>query len=196
MRIAVLGWGSISWCPKQLQFKHEAESNNTYMGWRIDGPELPIEFARVSSDGRLTLVIQSGSQTVPVLWAESKCKSLEDARNNLAQREGMKAATPGIGVWPANNDRIFSVVETVKSWALDRKIDAVIWTALTPKPPKAGAAWSPTSQEVEEYIRGLDDEKLKVCTEYILNTPPQIRTALRPALEKVCRELQRKRSSS
>jgi 1-acyl-sn-glycerol-3-phosphate acyltransferase len=48
MRIAVLGWGSLIWSPGNLKIDRE---------WHEDGPFLPIEFARVSQDGRLTLVL-------------------------------------------------------------------------------------------------------------------------------------------
>ena len=50
MKIAILGWGSLLWQPKDLQFDKE-------IGWSKNGPMLPIEFARISKDGRLTLVI-------------------------------------------------------------------------------------------------------------------------------------------
>jgi hypothetical protein len=48
MKIAVLGWGSLIWQPRELRISLPI--------WKTDGPELPVEFARVSMDGRLTLV--------------------------------------------------------------------------------------------------------------------------------------------
>lgn len=47
MRIAVLGWGSLVWCPSELDIS---------TGWR-EGPALPIEFARESKGSRVTLVL-------------------------------------------------------------------------------------------------------------------------------------------
>jgi hypothetical protein len=47
-RIAILGWGSLIWEPRELE---------TIGGWQMGGPVLPIEFSRVSNDGRLTLVV-------------------------------------------------------------------------------------------------------------------------------------------
>lgn len=41
MKIVVLGWGSLIWNPGDLKINSE---------WQKDGPTLPIEFARVSSD--------------------------------------------------------------------------------------------------------------------------------------------------
>jgi len=48
MEIAVLSWGSLIWNPKALRINR---------CWKIDGPLLPIEFARISKKWPLTLVI-------------------------------------------------------------------------------------------------------------------------------------------
>ena len=62
MKIAILGWGSLIWLPKDLKF-------DTNSGWKENGPVLPIEFARISKDGRLTLVITPNGTEVPTLYA-------------------------------------------------------------------------------------------------------------------------------
>jgi hypothetical protein len=48
MKVLVLAWGSLVWDPGALRLA----SN-----WMEGGPVLPIEFSRISDDGRLTLVI-------------------------------------------------------------------------------------------------------------------------------------------
>ena len=49
MKIAVIGWGSLIWSKRDLEIEGD---------WIIGGgPVLPLEFSRVSKDGRLTLVI-------------------------------------------------------------------------------------------------------------------------------------------
>ncbi len=53
MPIAVVAWGSLVWCPGSLAMKTR---------WRRDGPRLPIEFARISQDDRVTLVIHLESE--------------------------------------------------------------------------------------------------------------------------------------
>lgn len=74
MNIAVIGWGSLIWCPRTLQIEP---------GWHRDGPMLPIEFARKSSDGRLTLVIHAGCRKQRTYWANSSCERLCDAIETL-----------------------------------------------------------------------------------------------------------------
>ena len=57
MKIACIGWGSLVWSPGVLRCKGE---------WQLDGPFLPLEFARTSKDGRLTLVLSKRGLTA--LW--------------------------------------------------------------------------------------------------------------------------------
>ena len=82
MKIAILGWGSLLWQPKNLQFDKET-------GWSANGPFLPIEFARISKDGRLTLVITpKETKEVKTYFAISSYETVEEAVLNLAVREG------------------------------------------------------------------------------------------------------------
>lgn len=54
MKIACLGWGSLIWNPGDLKIKTE--------DWFSGGPILPIEFVRISTDKRVTLVIDEESK--------------------------------------------------------------------------------------------------------------------------------------
>ncbi len=56
--------------------------------WQHGGPVLPIEFSRISNDGRLTLVIdeQHGADVV-TRYARSACTDLTDAIGSLRKRE-------------------------------------------------------------------------------------------------------------
>jgi hypothetical protein len=63
MKIVVLAWGSLVWDPRTLRLAHS---------WMEGGPVLPIEFSRVSDNGRLTLVIDEGHGVdVPTRYALS-----------------------------------------------------------------------------------------------------------------------------
>ena len=79
MEIAVLGWGSLIWDPGNLCIKDN---------WSKDGPFLPIEFSRISRDGRLTLVLCPKANKVQVLWAIMCTDILERAIDELKEREG------------------------------------------------------------------------------------------------------------
>src|SRR5690242_11491763 len=91
-KVACLAWGSLVWDPRQLPVRRE---------WFKDGPFVPVEFARQSSDGRITLVIEPNAEPVRVLWAHMLPHSLEDAKKALCDREGIPDRNRGarIGSW-------------------------------------------------------------------------------------------------
>jgi hypothetical protein len=79
MLIACLGWGSLVWDPRELPIHGR---------WFEDGPLLPIEFARQSQDGRLTLVLVPGYEAkVRSLWTLFSVGTVDDAREALRRRE-------------------------------------------------------------------------------------------------------------
>ena len=85
--IAVLGWGSLVWDPRDLRAAAPFAPN---------GPLLPIEFCR-SGDGRLTLVIDETFGAVCTTYsAPSAIDDLDAAIENLRVREGMQNAR-GVG---------------------------------------------------------------------------------------------------
>src|SRR5579863_9932024 len=79
MQIAIIGWGSLIWCPGSLRMRTL---------WRRDGPLLPIEYVRISNDGRLTLVIHPSCGNQTTLWAVAVAEDIRTARENLREREG------------------------------------------------------------------------------------------------------------
>lgn len=93
MKIAFLGWGSLIWDPRNLQITGS---------WETDGPLLPVEFARVSQDGILTLVLYPD---VSVLWARAAHRDLQQAIDNLRRREGTSTNRIGFLFIPDNCSR-------------------------------------------------------------------------------------------
>ena len=140
MQIAVVAWGSLVWQPRN---GHGELCTEPGAEWSNDGPALPIEFARISSDGRLTLVVVPYyDSATPTLWQFSCHPDLDAAIANLAQRE-TNAPLDRIHAVDAhgirNGEADPAVAAVVTSWVADRPdVDAAIWTGLPP-----GPRWQP-----------------------------------------------------
>jgi hypothetical protein len=179
-RIAVVGWGSLIWDPRQLPLGSS---------WHPDGPWLPVEFARVSRDGRLTLSLRHGAADVQALWAVMSCGTLDEARRDLARRE--RTDPDQIGSLDCSGDaRVDSLnpihgasLPLLASWLSERDLDAVVWTGLPPNfEERTGEPLG-----VDAAIRYLDrlsgDTRL-AAEQYVRRAPAQVRTAIRRGLER------------
>ena len=181
MNIAVIGWGSLIWCPGNLRIKTR---------WRVDGPRLPIEFARISEDGRLTLVILPGSKEQGTYWAVSECESLDKARRNLRKREGANASDIHYTVRgdPQARDANCVISEQISEWLAPRDdLGAAIWTGLSSNwNKKRGRDF--TSEDAVRYLECLEalgsptHTEYRRAREYITNAPPLIGTEVRQML--------------
>lgn len=174
MTIACLAWGSLVWDPGHLPIGSE---------WKVDGPPLPVEFARKSNNGRITLVLLPGATAVPVLWCKLKSDTPIEARAALASREGItpKNADRLIALWMPGSPVHSPITETVCEWATARELDAVVWTALGPK--FIGDDDIPSSADVVRYLGDLNGDTRALAEQYIRRAPRQIRTAYRSAIE-------------
>lgn len=180
---AILGWGSLIWEPKNLDY-------NKSLGWVYDGPILPIEFARISKDGRLTLVItENGSLNKTFYTLANSNLSFEETFENLRIREG-KCYKKDIGFYKAETDEFhsndFKYKEEIRNWAKEKKIKNIIWTDLPEK-------WNYKNENNEtvninpneriEYLKNLTSEKKELAEKYIRKTPPEIKTNFRKVIE-------------
>lgn len=172
---AVLGWGSLIWNQEDLPIAGE---------WQADGPTLPLEFARESKDGRLTLVIVPEAPAVPVLWTKMTSGNLEEAIKALAKREG--AAPNAIGRWPSPARR-YAEEKTIAPWAAAKGLTGVIWTALQPG-MKGTRGTIPNFKELSVHLASLDEKTRALALEYIIRAPPQIATPFRSSLQAVLTE--------
>lgn len=174
--IACIGWGSLIWDMRNL----DADCN-----WHADGPLLPVEFARQSRDGRITLVIVQGFARVPTLWTAFNTRDLAKARESLRQREGVFRSRAGdlIAQWRRGETPVSEPDITVAGWAAEKDFDAAIWTNL---PPRFGGIDGrvPTENEVTAYLRTLEGQVRAAAEEYVRRTPRQIATAHRRAIER------------
>ena len=176
MTIVCLGWGSLVWKPESLPVVED---------WHSDGPALPIEFARESMDGRMTLVITKGSPAIPVLWTKLRVQSLEEAKDVLAAREGIPAKNIERDIGFCGRDTSFNHddVQSIAAWAASKNIDAVVWTALPPG-FKKGRGSTPTADEVIAYLGGLQGNARLLAEEYVRRAPEQVHTPYRAAIER------------
>lgn len=186
MKIACLGWGSLVWNPKNLNIKGQ---------WFVDGPILPIEFLRLSEDGRITLVIDEDVGTnVRVLWTLMNTEDETEARDFLWNRE-CPSADKGknfdtyIPIVKKNGDVGENKTKSkIQEWLRTQSgTDAVIWTGLDweskNEKRKKEFKEKPTKEQVTEYLRKLTGAEQCCAEQYVRNTPKQIDTAYRRAIE-------------
>ncbi|MEZ5736620.1 MAG: hypothetical protein R3E09_12640 [Novosphingobium sp.] len=170
--IVCLGWGSLIWSPRSLPNDGE---------WRGDGPRLPIEFARVASDQRLTLVIHENSPPVTVLWTRMTSSSLDEAVEALAVREG--CSRESIGFWSEAHSSAHPKIREIENWAKDRELESVVWTALRPGFP--GKRGTPiTCREALDHLSGLEGNQRAVAEKYVRKAPVQTATPYRAEIER------------
>ncbi len=176
MKIAILGWGSLVWDSRDLPLQS---------AWMTGGPTLPLEFSRVSKDGRLTLVIDlvHGAQ-VPSRYAVSSRKDLGDAIADLRDREGSVRKRIGFvdvnsGItskteFPEHAD----VFDSMSEWCKINHFDAVVWTALPSQfDTETGKPFS--VDNAIEYLLSLPKTARDTAFEYIKNAPEEVVTPVR-----------------
>lgn len=180
---AILAWGSLIWEPKVLDY-------NKQLGWLYDGPNLPLEFARISKDGRLTLVITEDGTPNKTFYTLSNINlSFDEAIENLRIREG-KCPKKDIGFYKAETDEFhsddFKYKEEIRNWSNEKKIKNIIWTDL----PKKWSYQNEMDETVNvnpnkriEYLKSLTGEKKEKAEEYIRNAPKQVKTNYRNQIE-------------
>ncbi len=181
MRVAVLGWGSLIWDRRELAIAGD---------FMQCGPYLPIEFCRVSGDGRLTLAIdETFGASCATYSAVSAAGDLDAAIENLRLREGMPGAK-GVGFVEAasgrHSDRAMErhpqAVARIKAWAQANGFDAAIWTALASNFHEVDKAAEPFSVDAAiRYLETRDDATRRTALRYIRKAPQEAQTPVRAA---------------
>ncbi len=178
MRIAIFGWGSLIWDRRDLPITGD---------WQRGGPVLPIEFSRISDNGRLTLVIdERHGADVPTRFALSPCTNLDSAIADLRTREGTSSGRIGYVNLVRNTEREYArqqhphACDAIKAWAQAQRLDAVVWTALPSNFEEV--AHRPFSVEAAVlYLKALVEPAKSRALEYLQKAPPEVMTPVRTA---------------
>jgi hypothetical protein len=186
--IAILGWGSLLWDWER--------SDNRYGRWCPDGPELKLEFSRISRsrNGALTLVIDPDNGALsPVAY----CLFQGFPRNAMAHLRRREATTLlNIGYVSLNSasgrfqssGRDTATIETIRHWAEAKRdevkgLRAVIWTDLPSNfEQRQGHPFS--IEAAADYLQTLEGAGAAEAMDYISRTPRFIKTPLKTFLEK------------
>lgn len=145
-----------------------------------DGPALPIEFVRESSDKRITLVIDKESQPVQTHWAILSATVVKEAIESLQKREG--CSINKICCINATDETDDSIKKIVRDWLQIMNLDAAIWTGLESK--FAGKNNKrPSIDDVIDHLRKLDGDDRARAEEYIRKAPKQVNTIYRKKIE-------------
>jgi hypothetical protein len=174
MRIAIIGWGSLIEEPDGLRIV-DGE-------WHVGGPRLPIELSRLSSKRRhLTYVIdERHRRSVPTRYAISRDAELATAIDDLARREGCAARRIGYiraGEGTRHRSRT-SQWNAIQKWVRAKRVDAVIWTDLAPRPGRF------TLDAAVRFWKRLPAETQVKAREYARMAPKQTNTDLRRRLQR------------
>lgn len=176
MKIAIIGWGSLIWNPAGLPY---------HGVWETGGPRLPIEFCRISKDGRLTLIIDETHGTeVTSRWSTSPRSSVEQAVSDLVAREVCGAE--GIGFLDCTSGEHSrqrhrsqpDVLATIDRWCVTGGLDAAIWTAL-PFTFVGRAGRSFSVPNALDYLDSLSGSTREKALEYVRNAPDEVDTPVR-----------------
>lgn len=188
LNIVILAWGSLLWEQGCLALASE---------WDLNGPEVPLEFSRVSTSrsGALTLVIDAIHGILfPTYVALSAFQTLDEARENLGEREGGGPGCVGsvnchTSAWYSKHPP--SIIARIANWGREYGFGAVIWTDLpsnfeTIDTTQFSEIDEPlatfTVEHAKRYLHGLRPPGDALARAYINKAPAHIETPLRQSL--------------
>ena len=115
--IAILGWGSLLWDWTRADGRHSS--------WQKDGPELKLEFSRISTsrNGALTLVIDPEHGMPTQVAYDLSQKLRKDAMGDLRRREETTLSNIGYvrlnaaGACVGSSGRDPATIDAIRHWA-------------------------------------------------------------------------------
>lgn len=193
MNIAIISWGSLI---RTGRDRGLVTNGNFIAG----GPELPVEFSRISQSGDktgcLTLVLdEQNGVNVPTKFAISTFTNLDIALSNLRIVERIKL-TYSVGYvnlirntvrgWAMENHP--NSCNKIKSWARENDFDAVIWTSLLSNFEEiTHRQFNPSA--ATDYINSLSPELKTKAMNYINESPEDVVTPVKTSLGRITESL-------
>jgi hypothetical protein len=179
MAIACIGWGSLIWDQQGLPVTGK---------WHGDGPMLPVEFARESEAGHLTLVICPNAKRVQTYWSMLDVADMQSAKERLGIREYPQAKEKWISdnigfIDQRTGEKYGAEGEAIVFWANQHSLDGVVWTNL-PCGFRRNRNLMPSGADVISHLRELDEVSLEKAEKYVRQAPLQIDTEYRRLIEK------------
>jgi hypothetical protein len=177
-KFACIGWGSLvtDW--------GELPCDGV---WRNDGPALPLEFARESLGGRITLVICANAALVRTYWTELSVTTLAAARNALGKRE-YAASSPSwiadyIGYFEEDSQTGHGAgLEAIRAWVASKSLSGAVWTNL-PVGFRVSRGTMPSAEDIASYFELLSAEDRNTALKYVRMAPTQTDTEFRRLLD-------------
>lgn len=139
---------------------------------------MPVEFSRVGDGGELATAICMNAPLIQVWWALLDTETVQHSTSLLREREQIPAdRDDGVGSLILNSRPTGALAE----WAAEKKLDAVIWTAL---PPRYNGIEGriPCAEDAITYLRTLEGEKRAHAQDYIKKVPAEFNTPYRKAI--------------
>ncbi|WP_434618608.1 hypothetical protein [Tabrizicola sp. M-4] len=178
LKIAILGWGSLLW-DKRPEFDDHHEA------WQFDGPELLLEFSRISKsrEGALTLVVDPlNGAPCRSAYAFSTRHDPDDAIADLRCREGTVMRHVGVYFRDGTRRGQPPTPDSIPLWADQRGIDVVVWTGL-PSDFKEKVKLPFSIENAIGYLQSLPADVKDGAAEYVWRAPDLVVTPLRDALQ-------------
>ncbi len=178
--IAILGYGSLIWDLDDLAPKVRGP---WYMA---AGPDLPLEFSRVSPKRRQSLVVvidTAAGDACPTHVIESIRETVTDAAHDLAARERTDLAHIGwvdVAAGTAFSNRE-GIADRVHEWCVAQGMRGAVWTDLDGNFETATGASFTIARGIA-YLKTLEGDSLAAALEYINGAPIETDTPLRRAL--------------